>query len=246
MLEAGARPADMEEAVTSLGTADNVAAYRPWDFPLFRSEELVLARILRPGQRVLDVGCGNGRVTRHLVGDGRAVWAVDLNVEAVREGAEGVGGPGVAFAGADARVLPFRDGAFDVVVFAYNGIDFMATSQERRAALAEVGRVLAPGGWFLMSAHNPIGGVLTPRALRSPEAWKVRASVLRAAVAGRDRYRDADGVEIHHARPGTVIGEVRTAAGLAPAGVWATRSGRAGAAARVLSAWPTYLFRSPS
>ena len=239
----GPRTADTVGAVTSLGTEHNVAAYRPRDFPLFRAEEIVLERILRPGCRVLDLGCGNGRVTRHLAGDGRRVWAVDLNLDALPEAARRVHSDGVAFAGGDARALPFRDGAFDVVVFAYNGLDFMATPAERRTALEEIGRVLTPGGWFLMSAHNAVGGVLSPRGLRSAKAWRVRANVASAALRGRDRYRDADGEFIHHARPGSVIGEAEGAAGLRSQGVWATRSGRTGVAARAFSAWPTYLFR---
>ena len=173
------------------------------------------------------------------------MWAMDLNLEPLAGAARRFGGDGTAFAGGDARDLPFHDGAFDVVVFAYNGIDFMASAGERAAVLAEIGRVLRPGGWFVMSGHSPVGGVLTPRGLRSAQAWKVRRNVAAAAIRGRDRYRDADGSLIHHGRPGTVIAEVECAAGLRPAGVWATRSGRTGAAARFFSAWPTYLFRKP-
>ena len=91
--------------------------------------------------------------------------------------------------------------------------------------------------WFLLDPKQ--------RTLRSLQAWKIRGSVLLAAVRGRDRYRDADGSLIHHAGPGTVVAEVERAAGLRSAGVWATRSGRPGVAARAFSAWPTYLFRSP-
>jgi SAM-dependent methyltransferase len=111
----------------AVSTEGNVAAYEPRDFPLFRAEELLLSRVLRPNFRVLDLGCGNGRVTRHLGGEGRRVTAVDLNLPALSEARARVGAPGVAFAGAHGRRLPFRDGGFDLVVFAYNGIDFLAT-----------------------------------------------------------------------------------------------------------------------
>jgi hypothetical protein len=54
-----------------VSTEANVAGYEPWEFPLFRSEEILLRRILRPGRRVLDLGCGNGRVSSRRAGCGR-------------------------------------------------------------------------------------------------------------------------------------------------------------------------------
>jgi hypothetical protein len=100
--------------------------------------------------------------------------------------------------------------------------------------------VLGPDAALILSSHSSVGGVLTPHGLRSGEAWRTRVGALRGA--GKDRFRDGDGAMIHHARPSKVIGEVESMTGLRSAGVWATRSGRTGVAARVFSAWPTYLF----
>ncbi|EAQ97521.1 class I SAM-dependent methyltransferase [Congregibacter litoralis] len=111
---------------------------------------------LQPGQRVLDLGCGEGR---HVIAawalDGVDAVGVDLSLddlatarERMREfrGLEGGGGPGdsagfLLLAG-DALKLPFADASFDTVICS----EVLEHIPDYRSALAEISRVLKPGG----------------------------------------------------------------------------------------------------
>ena len=91
---------------------------------------------LAPGMRVLDAGCGNGQYLRALAG--HPVWAAgcDLSAGMLRSVAH------PALFCADVAALPVRAGAFDVVLAAH----MLYHVPNRRAAVRELRRVLAPGG----------------------------------------------------------------------------------------------------
>lgn len=111
---------------------------------------------LKPGARVLDLGCGEGRHVHglHMRGDVDVV-GLDLDRASVvraREGLawlerEGLARPGVSprltgFLIGDATCLPFADGAFDAVICS----EVLEHLPDYHAALAEMCRVLRPGG----------------------------------------------------------------------------------------------------
>lgn len=97
---------------------------------------------LPEGARVLDLMCGNGRhvppaLQRRLRVVG-ADWSRPLcRIVGQRHG--------VPVAVADATRLPFRDGAFDACIYVA-GLHGLATGRDRRASLAEMRRVVRPGG----------------------------------------------------------------------------------------------------
>ena len=103
---------------------------------------------LKPGQRVLDLGCGPGSVSVGLapaVAPGGELHCVDMaesQVELARALADSQGLDNIGFHVADVTNLPFEDGYFDVA----HGHDILAHVPDTRAALAEVKRVLKPGG----------------------------------------------------------------------------------------------------
>ncbi len=117
-------------------------------------EEQILplaAEHLAGARRVLDVGTGEGQVARLAVRLGAAhVAGIDPTWAQVVTAQERAAGP--AYARAGATTLPFRDATFDAVVacLVFEHID------EPDAAIAEVARVLRPGGRFLFFLNHPL------------------------------------------------------------------------------------------
>ncbi|MFF1459539.1 class I SAM-dependent methyltransferase [Streptomyces sp. NPDC058330] len=124
----------------------------PGDGPAFAAAVSALG--LRPGDAVLDIGCGAGRALpalRAAVGAGGTVLGADLTPAmldaAVRAGR---GSDGALFL-ADVARLPLRDAVLDAV-FAAGLVSHLARPAED---LCEIARVVRPGG--LLALFHPVG-----------------------------------------------------------------------------------------
>jgi SAM-dependent methyltransferase len=118
-------------------------------------EEQILPLVtehLQGAGRVLDVGCGEGQVARHVTRTvaGSTVVGVDPSVAQLVVARERGGGPMYARGAADA--LPLDDGSCDAVVACLVFEHITAVDE----ALAEVARVLRPGGVFLFLLNHPL------------------------------------------------------------------------------------------
>src|SRR5204863_3531153 len=83
------------------------------------------------------------------------VHAIDLAEELIEIARDRV--PGASFQIMNATELRFDDGAFDAVLFSFNGIDSVYPKQKRCKVFTEVKRVLTSGGIFMFSSHNAVG-----------------------------------------------------------------------------------------
>jgi len=124
------------------------------------------------GRLVLDAGCGGGLVARELAAAGATVVGLDRSLGSLGVARRAVGrrgpgnpegvprpmGPMGAFRPTQGRLerLPFADGVFDVVVAA----DVLEHVPDLPAAVAELARVLAPGGRLVFDTIN-----------RTPWSW---------------------------------------------------------------------------
>jgi SAM-dependent methyltransferase len=111
------------------------------------NEPLLTAAAIGERDRVLDVGCGNGQLTRLAARRARRgrVSGIDLSAPMLRRARDSAAGEGITnltFEQGDAQVHPFPAAAFDVVVSRF-GVMFFA---DPVAAFANIGRALRPGG----------------------------------------------------------------------------------------------------
>lgn len=108
----------------------------------------------RPGERILDLGCGDGALTRRLVAAGASVVGADSSAELVAA-ARALGLEAVVV---DGHALPFS-GEFDAV-FSNAALHWMRRPAE---VIAGVRRALAPGGRFVgeMGGHGNVASIHT-------------------------------------------------------------------------------------
>lgn len=139
----------------TFASAEALQEYASLD-KLFPVEEDILNRYFPPAPaHVLDLGCGGGRTTAHLLKRGYKVTAGDIVPGMVEVTKNRL--PGLDCRVLDATSLDLPSASFDVVWFSYNGLDYIYPFSSRMAALAEIKRVLKPGGVFVYSSHNILG-----------------------------------------------------------------------------------------
>jgi SAM-dependent methyltransferase len=149
-----------------------------------------LARLRPNGGRLLDVGCGPAVFTAELTARDFEVWGVDLSPEVVelarRIANEGPRGDQAHFSVGDIEQLDFGNDTFDTVL-AIGIFEYLPSDE---AALAQVRRVLKPGGLAILSLQNRYSYWTGIRSL----AWPLRP-LLRGLLGRRFPGREFSG---HH------------------------------------------------
>lgn len=160
-----------EQAAPSIDQKSRVRSFfdesKPWQGDLYGAQDDYFARVIRRRKEyafgmlrdvrelhrgsALDIGCGSGVYMEELLAMGFDVTGVDLSAEMLatcRKRFEGR--DNVHLCQADVEHLPFPDGQFDLVVCV--GVLGYLLSDEQ--ALAEIRRVIKPGGFLLLNLTN--------------------------------------------------------------------------------------------
>jgi SAM-dependent methyltransferase len=157
------------------------------------------------GRRALEVGCGSAPCARWLRSQGAEAVGLDLSAsmlsEALRAGRES--GVDVPLVLADAEALPFADASFDIACSAFGAVPFCADSAR---VMAEVFRVLRPGGRWVFATTHPIRWVF-------PDDPGPDGLVAQNPYFDRSPYVEVDGNDVptyveHHRTLGDRVREI--------------------------------------
>lgn len=180
--------------------ADELPSYAPMLAAFHRAHARELRAMLadlplRPGDRVLDLACGDGSYAvwlAELVGPAGAVSAVDLSPAflelAAAAAAASPAGARVELRRADAYALPFPDGGFDLAWCAQS----LFSLPDPVGALRELRRVTRPGGTVAVLEHDLLHQMVLPLppelelAVRQAQLASMGAGNPEQGAIGRD------------------------------------------------------------
>ncbi len=155
---------------------------------------------LRPGERVLDVAGGTGDISALLhkrVGHAGQVVLTDINGGMLRTGRDRLIDSGIALplVQCDAESLPFSDRHFDCVTIAFG----LRNVTRKERALAEMRRVLRPGGRALVLEFSQVWQPLRP--LYDAYSFGVLPRLGKLVAGDADSYRYlAESIRMHPAQ----------------------------------------------
>jgi SAM-dependent methyltransferase len=183
---------DFEQLKTRLKTTWMTGDYDLFSRFMEKEAEQFFRRLrIAPETRLLDVGCGSGRLALIAARAGAQVTACDIADNWLEKGRARAAAEGleIAFEQGDAESLPYRDGQFDAVV---SLIGAMFAPRPDLVA-AELTRVCRPGGLIAMANWTPGGFVgemfktiskhIAPAGMPAPVLWGDEATV-------RERLRE--------------------------------------------------------
>jgi len=157
------------------------------------------------GRDVLEIGCGSAPCSRWLAGHGARAVGLDLSAGMLARGAAAMarGGPQVPLVQASADALPFLEASFDIACSAFGAVPFVADSAR---VMAEVARVLRPGGRWVFSVNHPMRWIFPddpgPRGLTASIPYFDRSPYVEVDGDGRPTYAE------HHRTVGDRIREI--------------------------------------
>jgi len=135
----------------------------PWLFEHW-AEPMVDLVTPEPSSRIVDIACGSGLIVRHLLGrlgSSGSVHGVDIDAAMLAYAANSVDDVRVSWHESDAARLPFETSSMDRVS-CHQGLQFFP---ERLASLAEIRRVLEPGGRLAVATWGRLEDNPWPAAL---------------------------------------------------------------------------------
>jgi ubiquinone/menaquinone biosynthesis C-methylase UbiE len=127
---------------------------------------LARTNLLKPGDRILEIGCGIGTVVAELVRQGYDAMGTDISQVAVEYGRAKYGN--VRLEVQPAEELPYADGTFGVVL----SFDLFEHIAHIDRHVGEVQRVLKPGGHYLFETPNKLSNVVAETLAYKSLKWR--------------------------------------------------------------------------
>ena len=179
------------------------------------AESIILAEILRPGMRVLDVGCAaTGRSALLLKDFDCEVHSIEINVEAILEFGAKPESAEISLVAADLVHLPYQADYFDMVLVAFHGMDYLLTKTIRHDSYRQIDRVLKPSGKLVFNGFNRLGMVLNPHVIKSSHYRKAIINYIAKGYLFSSTFVDENNLRLHQATPRKIINEVERASSL--------------------------------
>ncbi|MBB5914984.1 demethylmenaquinone methyltransferase/2-methoxy-6-polyprenyl-1,4-benzoquinol methylase [Nocardia transvalensis] len=155
--------------------------------------ELTTASGAGKGSRVIDIGSGPGKLAAALavaVGPGGAVLGIDPSGPMVEYATARTRGPNVRFEVGTAQSIPVGDSEFDVLTCTF--VMHHVAAEARDRALAEMYRVLRPGGTLLLADAHPDGPMRAVVGLMGRFSRRGSRGDRADAEAPRDPFAEVD------------------------------------------------------
>jgi len=163
---------------------------------LFQFDQQVLARHFAKPGLVVDLGCGTGRTLLPLARRGFRCLGVDLSRHMLGIVARKAAREGLSVARVQANLVDLdglRDARADYCTCLFSTLGMIRGRENRRRVLGHAGRILKPGGLFVLHVHNVWFGLFDPVS-RGWLARQLLRSLLRRDVELGDKFFDYRGI----------------------------------------------------
>lgn len=129
-------------------------------------EFLAQTDLLKPQDRILEIGCGIGTVVYELSGKGHDITGIDISGEAIEYGRNKYGD--IRLEAQAAETLPYEDESFEVVL-SFDLFEHIAAIDKH---ISEVRRVLLPSGYYLFQTPNRYSNIIYETLWTKSLQWR--------------------------------------------------------------------------
>ncbi len=154
---------------------------------LFDFDTRLLDRFITGGGRLIDLGCGTGRLVLHFLRSGLKVTGLDMSEYMLSIASEKIAAAGLkaTFVQRDMRDLAdFPDNKYHYATCMFSTLGMVPGRDARTRVAEEVRRILAPDGMFFVHAHNRFHRWYAPDRL----GWLITSAL--CSAFGRDEFGD--------------------------------------------------------